>query len=261
MSGNPFTNCLLLTFLLFPAALPLNAQKSEDSEAAKKGAVKAIASLDAFLKANTWEEAAKYVMDAEELKPRMKTHYALLPWKKPAVTSLRPIGGTKMPSEKPYYTYDFSLVVEGKPKPVPATVVQVGDAYLVDWEIFSQTMDDSFEKFRTDQGEQAMTFRMGVYRAYVFEEHKDLIKGGVVRMNGQWRPASMDRVEMFVGETSALGKAVAETLPWNEFLPCRVKVKWNKSGKTPFVELMGIETMDFSKPSVISGPNPKRFVN
>ncbi len=255
MKSLPLT-LIVCFFLTHPFA---NAQ-DKDKAAAEKEALfaqanKAGAVLRDFFDAKTWEEASKFVLNAKALAPVMKAHYAQFEWMNREVLAVRGTGATKVPGKVVYHVIRADLVVKGMDDYVRVSLVEVGDAYKVDWEPFAQAYDRSFEKFQEQKPGEAHFFRMGLYRGAILPEHAKLpLEGEMVRVIGDWRPNTEERASLFTTKSSPLGKAVVESVPYDDFIACRVKVKWNKSGAEPFLELMGLETIDISTPSVVSGP-------
>jgi hypothetical protein len=211
--------------------------------------------LKAFLGAPTWEEAATYVLDKEILAEAMKAHYAKYPWKPVEIAALRYVGGSQVKGKVTYITHDFQLVPKDKPNLVPLTMVQDGDHYLLDWEIFAQTYDGTFEDFLKGKDESIHSFRVVMHRGVVMEDHEALgLEGGVIRLRVAWRPGVFFPGEFFAPAKSDIGKKIEERVPWQEGAAFRVKVKWSKTkdGSRSFIEVVGMDALNFSTPSVFN---------
>lgn len=220
-----------------------------------KGFEMAQKSLKGFLQAPSWEEASAFVLDKEILTETMKAHYAKYPWKPVEIAALRYVGGAEVKGKVTYVTHDFQLVPKGKPNLVPVTMVQDGDRYLVDWEIFSQTYDGTFEDFLKGKDENVHTFRVVMHRGVVMEDHEALgLEGGVIRLRVAWRPGVFFPGEFFAPAKSDIGKKIEERVPWQEGAAFRVKVKWSKTkdASRSFIEVADLETLNFSTPSVFN---------
>tara|TARA_R110002096_G_scaffold147671_32_gene307956 strand:- start:14384 stop:15145 length:762 start_codon:yes stop_codon:yes gene_type:complete len=247
---------LLALAVLVPSIQPISAQiDAAQKEALLKKANEAGTVLRDFLQAKTWEEAAQYVLDAEVLKPVMEKHYAEFEWMGKEVLAVRGTGATRIPSKEIYHVVRADLVVKGLEDYVRVSVVEDGDSFKVDWETFAQAYDTPVESFLEKKEDSPRFFRMGLYRGNILSEHEKIpLNGEKIRLIADWKPKTEKRVDLFALKDSDLGKAVAANVPYDDFIACRVKVKWNKAGDVPFIELLGLETIDIRTPSVVSGP-------
>ena len=233
-------------------------QAEEDLTAKKKEVAKgfeaAQKSLKDFLEAPTWEAASAFVLDKEVLAETMKAHYAKYPWKPVEVAALRYVGGAEVKAKTvTYFTHDFQLVPKDKPNLVPLTMVQSGDHYLLDWEIFAQTYDGTFEDFLKGKDDSAHSFRVVMHRGVVLEDHEGLgLEGGVIRLRAAWRPGVFFPGEFFAPAKSEIGKKIEERVPWQEGAAFRVKVKWSKTkdARRSFIEVVEMDSLNFATPSV-----------
>lgn len=231
----------------------------EELEAKKREVAKGFESaqkaLKAFLEAPTWEEAASYVLDQESLAEMMKAHYAKYPWKPVEIAALRYVGGSEVKGRVTYFTHDFQLAAKEKQNIVPVTMVQNGERYLLDWEIFSQTYDATFEDFLKGKDESVHSFRVVMHRGVVMEDHEALgLEGGVIRLRVAWRPGIFFPGEFFAPAKTEIGKLIEERVPWQEGAAFRVKVKWSrtKDESRSFIEVVGMDSLNFSTPSLFN---------
>lgn len=251
----PFRAVLLLACVtLAPLQLVQAAEDlTEKSKEIAKGFEMAQKSLKAFLEAETWEQAAAYVLNKDDLAAMMKSHYGKYPWKPVEIAALRYGGGSEVKGKVTYFTHDFQLLAKGKPNLVPVTMVQDGDRYLLDWEIFAQTYDSTFEDFLKGKDESEHSFRVIMHRGVIMEDHEALgLEGGVIRLRVAWRPGVFFPGEFFASAKSEIGKKIEERVPWQEGAAFRVKVKWSKTkdGERSFIEVVGMDSLSFATPSV-----------
>jgi len=233
----------------------LSAQQTEEQKRQEviEGFDKAQKTLRSFLEAETWEEAAQYVLDQEHLEARMKRHYETYPWEPVKLEGIRYAGGAEVHGDDSYYTHDFQLAAAGKPMVIPVTMVQVGEEYRIDWEIFAQTYDGTFEEFLKGEDDEVRTFRVNMHRGVVLGEHESLgLDGGTIRLRAAWRPGIFFPGDFFAASNSEVGKKIEERVPWQEGAPFRVDLKWSKceDGSDSFIEVVGLQSLNFSTPSL-----------
>lgn len=211
--------------------------------------------LKSFLEAASWEAAAAFVLDQDNVAAAMKAHYAKYPWKPVEIAALRYVGGSEVKGKVTYFTHDFQLLAKGKPNLVPITMVQDGGKYLLDWEIFAQTYDGTFEDFLKGKDEGEHSFRVVMHRGVVMGDDEALgLAGGVIRLRVAWRPGVFFPGEFFAAAKSDIGKLIEERVPWQEGAAFRVKVKWSKTkdGSRSFIEVVGMDTLNFATPSLFN---------
>ena len=221
---------------------------------------KATAALTEFISAGTWEDAAKFVIDADKLKPQMEAHYERFKWQANEGLNLSENGDAlRLGRQVIYWTFTFQMVEEAQDKetgktfqrPFRVYLNQIGDDYKVDWELYSQRRDLSFEKFMEEQPDDARSFRVNLVRGVPTAAQEKLgLKGSTVRLRAAWMPGSNFPVEIFAGNESEVGKEAEELVSYTNGRPFRIEVKWNKSGKEPFLELLKLSRLDMGRPTV-----------
>lgn len=249
----------VLLFLCVTGGLLQIVRAAEDMEAKNKELAKGLEAaqkaLKGFLEAPDWQAASAFVLNKEDLMEPMKSHYAKYPWKPIEVAALRYIGGSEVKGKVTYYTHDFQLLAKDKPSLIPVTMVQDGDQYRLDWEIFAQTYDGTFEDFLKGKDEGAHSFRVVMHRGVVMGDDEALgLAGGVIRLRVAWRPGVFFPGEFFAAAKSEVGKLIEERVPWQEGAAFRVKVKWSKSKdeSRSFIEVVGLDTLNFATPSLFN---------
>lgn len=239
----------------------LGAQETEgDGEEVEKPneAALALKALVDFVTAESWEDAAKLALDAEVLRPRMEAHYERFEWKPISEPEIRYDRSTKVTGDIVYFTHDFEVREKNSGDlPVLLTVVQAGESFLVDWEIFAQLRDNSFETFVKEQITDAMSFRVSGVRGVPGGKEAELpLEGGVERLRIRWRPSISEAVSVFTGKSTDAGKAIVNIASWRSYRPFRVEARWVVDGETSFIELTKIEPINFRTPSVVSPSSP-----
>ncbi|MFT5465383.1 MAG: hypothetical protein ACI8UO_000477 [Verrucomicrobiales bacterium] len=232
---------------------------AQDVELAEGGedsneATLALKALVDFVTAETWEDAAKLALDGEELKPRMEAHYKQFEWKPIVEPEIVYNRSTKVSGDVVYFTHDFEVRPKDRSAlPVLLTVVQNGDKFFIDWEIFSQLHDLAFETFVKERTMEPRSFRVsGVRGVPGPAEAKIPLEGGVERLRIRWRPGIAEAVSVYAGKSTDAGQALSKIASWEHYRPYRIKVRWVVSEEESFVELLGVEAINFRKPSVIS---------
>lgn len=214
----------------------------------------ALKALMDFATAETWEEAAKLALDGEKLKPQMEAHYKRFEWKAMEVEEIRYDRSTRVKGEQVYFTHDFEVKSKDpETTPVLTTVVQIEDKFFIDWEIFAQLRDQTFEAFIKEQISEPMSFRVSAVRGVALgDEAKLSLAGGVERLRVRWRPGMAEAVSVFAGKDTEVGQALTKSASWQNYRPFRIEIRWAKEGEVSFMELTKIAPIDFKTPSVLS---------
>ncbi|MEO0447909.1 MAG: hypothetical protein AAF191_17705 [Verrucomicrobiota bacterium] len=233
--------------LILPPSVTSADLDEEKKKAISEGFDAAQKTLRSFLESESWEAASAYALDAEHLKERMAAHYGKFLWTPLEVRAVRYDGGSEVSGSEPYFTHNFTLLLHGK-APVAATMVQVGEKYKIDWELFAQAVDNSFDDFLKGETAGPLTFRLSIHRGVpTGEQEKYSLSGGVVRLRAGGKPGVYFPGDLFVGKDTEIGKKVLELVPWEFGEPYRVEVKWNEGG---FCEVVSFEGLDFSTPTL-----------
>lgn len=248
-------NRVVLIFLFAAGCCTAQAQQEGVATEAEppSDATFALKAVADFAAAETWEDAAKLVLDAEALRPKMEAHYKRFKWRPGGLESIRYDRSHEVKGLELYATHDFELRFKDGKTPVLCTVVQSGEEYLVDWEIFAQLRDQSFETFLEEKSKEPVSFRVSCVRGVPFAKENELkLPGGVERLRIRWRPGAGDAVVgVLTGKSSEMGLQVAKLVSWANYRPMRIEVRWTESGGNEYVELVGLEAIDFSTPSVV----------
>ncbi|MEM7014377.1 MAG: hypothetical protein AAF585_23190 [Verrucomicrobiota bacterium] len=245
-------------FIAFAFALAVSscwsALAQDDAQEKPSEAALALKALMDFVTSETWEDAAKLALDGDKLKERMTAHYERFEWKAMDVDEIRYDRSTRVNGEQVYFTHDFEVKSKNPDEiPVLTTVVQVGEKFYIDWEIFSQLRDQTFEWFIKDQITDTMSFRVSAVRGVALGDEAELpLPGGVERLRVRWRPGMPEAVSVFTGKDTEVGKVLASAASWQNYRPFRVEVRWAKEGEFSYMELTKISPIDFKTPSVVS---------
>ncbi len=241
----------LIGLFLIPALMTMIL--AQDAPKLSPDASKAYDALVAFATAPTWETAAKHVLDREKLRGRMEEHYAGITWKPLAILRSQHRGAIAIDGPSKYNTHNFELIVSTLSVPLSMSVIEVGDEYLVDWELFAQFHDRSFERFLSSKAPKPQTFRLNLVKGITLNEDKNLpLLGEPLRLRAAWYPSMGYPGNVYVGLESDVGKKAKDLVGWNDGKPFRATVKLTKAEKGNFVEVVELELIDLSTPSVFS---------
>ncbi len=234
-------------------AVPLASAPAQEAAKLDADARKAFEAMAAFSTAPTWEAAAKHVLDAAKLKSRMEAHYRHFTWKPLAILRWEHRGAIKIGGDTAYNTHSFELYVTTLNSPLSVSLVQVGSGYKIDWELFAQFHDRSFEHFLRLPDSPPLTFRLNLVKGVALDSDKKLpLLGEPIRLRAAWYPTIGYPGNIYAGSESDVGKKAKTLVGWTDGKPFRATVKLAKSGDASFVELVGLEPLDLSSPSVFA---------
>ncbi len=222
-------------------------------EAVLEGVDKARTAMLAFFEAETLEKASEHILNADRLEERLKTHYESYPWTAFEVLALRYGGGSEVKGKETYFVHNFDVVLDGGDRgiAVPVSLVQFGERFLVDWELYAQLMYNTFERFLEQKPEGEQTFRLNVHRGVALDEDRALpLEGDVLRLRAGWRPSVFFPGNLYAGSETDAGRTILESVPWENGIASRAVVKWSAAGERAYIEVTGLEVIDFSTPSV-----------
>ena len=184
----------------------------------------------------------------------MEAHYTRFEWVPLKEPQIRYDRSTKISGDVAYFSHDFEVIDEGEEGAMPAltTVVQYEDQYSVDWEIYAQLRNESFETFLKEQITEPMSFRVLAVRGVPLGKEEELpLEGGVERLRVRWRPNIPEAVSVYAGKSTAAGVSMAKLTSWNTYRPFRIEVKWNSADDVSYIELTNLEIINFRTPSVV----------
>ena len=124
------------------------------------------AALKSFLDARNWQERAKFIQQAERLKPVMEAYYSTHPDGPIKVTSTDYLTTQPAPDGKGRF-HLFS--VECSPGPAfPVSIEAKENGWLVDWESFVEFKDLALPEYFKQSSDQPQTFHVMLHRAHYF---------------------------------------------------------------------------------------------
>tara|TARA_R110002096_G_scaffold147671_25_gene307863 strand:- start:880 stop:1623 length:744 start_codon:yes stop_codon:yes gene_type:complete len=235
----------------FFLALTLTVSSAQDPSKLSPDAHEAYDALRSFAGASTWKEAAKYVLDPDPLRKQMEEHYSKFDWEPLAIRRWQYRGVIAIDGPVRYNTHNFEVFVETGPGALSMSVIQDGDAYKIDWELFAQFYDRSFEEFLKGPPSKPQTFRLNLVKGVSLDNDKGLpLLGEPIRLRAAWYPSMGYPGNIYAGTESDVGKKAKELVGWSDGRPFRATVQLSKSGKSTFVELTQLQEIDLSTPSV-----------
>ncbi|MEM1296030.1 MAG: hypothetical protein AAGH89_11745 [Verrucomicrobiota bacterium] len=225
---------------------------AQDASKLSPDAQKAYAALQSFAAAGTWEDAANFVLDAEKLSQQMKTHYGSFSWEPLSIRRWQYRGVIAINGPVRYNTHNFELFVESLPgSALSMSLIQDGAEYKIDWELFAQFHDRSFEAFLDGPLSKPHTFRLNLVKGVSLDNDKGLpLLGEPIRLRAAWFPSMGYPGNIYAGTESDVGKKAKEMVGWSDGRPFRATVQLSKSGASTFVELTQLQEIDLSTPSV-----------
>lgn len=192
--------------------------------------------LRKFLEVPTWSERAAYVKKPDVMKPLMEKYAAVSGDGPIVVSSINFI--ERFTKEKDAYC-TFEVSGGFLPHPVLAIVEQPANGPAqVDWESFVEFKDDLLLKFLESNGGPNQKFRVTMQRIHYFDndvpelDRKDCF--------GIRQPNAAFEGHIFIEKNSALGKQLANQLPWGKDLLIIAELTWKTDNKNHWVELQGI---------------------
>ncbi|CAN5712253.1 hypothetical protein BH11VER1_BH11VER1_26320 [soil metagenome] len=192
--------------------------------------------LRRFLEVPTWNERANYVKRPEVVKPLMGKNAAVSGDGPIVVSSINFI--ERFTKDKDAYC-TFEVSGGFLPHPVLAIVEQpaTGPAQ-VDWESFVEFKDDLLLKFLENNGAPNQKFRVTMQRIHYFD--KDVPNLDSKDSFGIRQPNAAFEGHIFIEKNSALGKQLANQLPWGKDLLIIAELAWKTDSKSHWVELQEI---------------------
>lgn len=263
-----YTLSSIICGILCGLLLPLQAQETYSKEVTAKDFQAALDALTGFVTAKTWEEGAKYVLDADKLKDRMAAHYAKHPWDNPEIVAVPNEVGNVFFGTVVYKVVFFDLVVKDLGRVLPVDFTSVDGEFKLNWEGFIQGYHSTFEEFIESQSTDTHTFLHTCRRAVPNSEaSKFPLKGEVLRVRVKYRSFDVDQqglrvdniYDLYAGADTPAGAKVKEYLPFDPALtgdydgPYRVELRWNKSGSSPFIEIVSLYKVNLQTPSMFPG--------
>ncbi len=265
MNHHSLTPRFVLLFIASCFLGSLSAQEPYDKNVTAKDMNKALLALEGFALSESWEEAAKYVQDADKLKDRMAAHYAKYPWEKIEIIAVPNESANTFNGTVMYKVIFFDLVIKDMDKVIPVAFTEMGDEFKLDWETFVQRYHSTFEDFLKEKSTDPAVFLVAMQRGVPMADEENYnLAGGVMKLRVKYRNFDVDvdglRVNfvenVFLGKESPLVEQVKKIVPWTDYDgPFRITVKWNKSGDTPFIELVDLFKVDLNTPSMFAGEN------
>jgi len=260
-----FTLSSIIFGLLCGLLSPLHAQATYSKEVTPKDFQAALDALTGFATAKTWEEGAKYVLDADKLKDRMAAHYAKHSWDNPEILAVPNEVGNVFFGTVVYKVIFFDLVIKDFGRVLPVDFTQVDGEFKLNWEAYIQRYHSTFEEFVEKKSTEPQTFLHNCRRAVASTAaSKYPLTGEVLRVRVKYRNFDVDEdgrrqdnhFDLYAGADTDVGAKVKELLPFDPALtgdydgPFRVTAKWNTSGDEPFIEIVELYKINLQTPSL-----------
>lgn len=238
-------------------ALTLTMASAQDASKLTPDARAAYGALTSFAEAETWKEAANHVLDADALRQQMEKHYSSFDWKPLTIKRWQYRGVIAIDGPNRYNTHNFELMVESLPgTALSMSLIQDGKDYKIDWELFAQFHDRSYEAFLEGATGESQTFRLNLVKGVSLDNDKSLpLLGEPIRLRAAWFPSMGYPGNIYAGTESDVGKKAKDLVGWSDGRPFRATVQLSKSGSNTFVELTDLQEIDLSTPSVFPDSN------
>lgn len=134
------------------------------------------AAIDRFLAAKTWEERLPLIYEGDDLRERVKAHYASHPDGPVKAVRAQWFDMDEVPADGSDPFYAFYLSIEGTEGEFPIVVRKRGGKFLVDWELFVECKDRLFTRFRDSQEAGPRSFRLVMQRHSYWGKDREVFK-------------------------------------------------------------------------------------
>jgi hypothetical protein len=217
-----------------PPPTPPSARKVGKVSAEAKTALEA---LEKFLDAPDWRARLEFVQKPDAVRAAMEKH---------AEKGDGPLDVGRIefveryPSRGAVPPYCmFELSGGSLNHPVLTLVEQsTKDGVRVDWEAFVEFKDDLLLRFLENKGAPPQKFRGLLRRKHYFD--KDVPDKASKDSFELAQPNAQFEGHVFVPRNSALGKQLANQLPWNQDMPVIAELVWKSDAKTWWVQIESI---------------------
>jgi hypothetical protein len=230
-----------------PAATPAEAAVAAPSAPAKPRKVvgklpaeakSALQALENFLDAADWKARSAFVQKPDLVRPAMEKHASTEGDGPIVVEEIDFL--ERYPSKTGIPPYCMFEVSGGSLKHPVLTLVEQStkDGVRVDWEAFTEFKDDLLLHFLENKGAPPQKFRGLLRRKHYFDKDVPDIAGKDSFELGQ--PNARFEGHVFVPRNSALGKQLANQLPWGQDMPVIAELVWKSDAKIWWVQIDSI---------------------
>jgi hypothetical protein len=230
-----------------PAAIPAEVPAAAPSAPARPRKVvgkvpaeakSALQALENFLDAADWKSRSAFVQKPDAVRPAMEKHASTEGDGPIAVEEIDFL--ERYPSKAGIPPYCMFEVSGGSlAHPVLTLVEQSAkDGVRVDWEAFTEFKDDLLLHFLEKKGSPPQKFRGLLRRKHYFDKDVPDIAGKDSFELAQ--PNARFEGHVFVPRNSALGKQLANQLPWGQDMPVIAELVWKSDAKVWWVQIDSI---------------------
>jgi hypothetical protein len=198
----------------------------------------ALEALEKFLAAPNWKERLSYVQKPEVVGASMEQHAAASgdgPIRVGAIDFLE-----RYPSKAGVPPYCMFEVSGGELEHPVLTLVEQSskEGSRVDWQAFIEFKDDLLLKFLEKKGSPPQKFRGLLRRKHYFDKDvPDISSKDAFELE---QPNAHFEGHVFVPRGSALGKQLANQLPWGQDMPVIAELVWKSDSKAWWVQIENI---------------------
>jgi hypothetical protein len=194
--------------------------------------------LEKFLAAPTWKDRLAYVQKPTIVRAAMEKHAASLgdgPIRAGAIDFLE-----RYPSKAGVPPYCMFEVSGGELEHPVLTLVEQSpkEGTRVDWEAFVDFKDDLLLRFLEKKGAPPQRFRGLLRRKHYFDKDvPDIASKDSFQLV---QPNAHFEGHVFVPRSSAVGKQLANQLPWGQDMPVIAELVWKSDAKAWWVQIENI---------------------
>jgi hypothetical protein len=198
----------------------------------------ALQALENFLDAADWKARSAFVQKADAVRPAMEKHAAAGGDGPIVVEEIDFL--ERYPSKAGIPPYCMFEVSGGSLKHPVLTLVEQSpkDGVRVDWEAFTEFKDDLLLRFLEKKGAPPQKFRGLLRRKHYFDKDvPDIAAKDAFELE---QPNAHFEGHVFVPRNSAVGKQLANQLPWGQDMPVIAELVWKSDAKVWWVQIDSI---------------------